>query len=174
MEVEDDHSALNPPRAATLEDLVELCRELNAQGAIYVVVGGFAIRAAGFVRETMDIDLVMDVSLENERKVYRALEYLPDKAVKELEAGEVGKYTVVRVHDDITVDLMQSACGIDYQSLVEDAQVKEVDGVLIPFASPKKLWLMKQTYREKDIVDRLFLKQLLGDDLPPTPPLVQL
>lgn len=33
---------------------------------------------------------------------------------------------------------------------------------------------MKQTYWEKDAVDRLFLKQLLGDDLPPTPPLARL
>lgn len=27
-----------------------------------------------------------------------------------------------------------------------------------------------RSHREKDALDRLFLKQLLGDDLPPTPP----
>lgn len=169
MDVEDDHQSLKPPRAATLEDLVELCRELNKQGAKYVVVGGFAIRAAGYLRETMDVDLIMDTSLENEAKVYRSLEYLPDKAVRELEAGEVGKYTVVRIHDEITVDLMKTACGLAYEDVAEDAVIGEVGGVPIPFASPKKLWLMKQTYREKDAADRLFLRQLLGDDLPPTP-----
>ncbi|CAN5783354.1 hypothetical protein BH11VER1_BH11VER1_39390 [soil metagenome] len=42
MDVEDDNDSLMPPRAATLEDLVELCRELNLRGAKYVVVGGFA------------------------------------------------------------------------------------------------------------------------------------
>src|SRR5688572_15398185 len=110
MDVEDADAPLRPPRAATLEDLVDLCRELNAQGAKYVVVGGFAIRAAGYIRETVDVDLLVDTSLENEAKVYRSLEYLPDKAVRELEAGEIGKYTVVRVHDEFTVDLMKSAC----------------------------------------------------------------
>ncbi|MEY4485440.1 MAG: hypothetical protein RL693_2892 [Verrucomicrobiota bacterium] len=30
MDVEDDNSSLMPPRAVTLEDLAELCRELNA------------------------------------------------------------------------------------------------------------------------------------------------
>ncbi len=44
----DDH----PPdeltsREPTVEDLRELCRALNDRGAKYVVVGGFAIRAAG-------------------------------------------------------------------------------------------------------------------------------
>jgi hypothetical protein len=66
---------------------------------------------------------------------------------------------------------MKSACGLAYADLIDDAVMRELNGVSIPFAPPKKLWLMKQTYREKDAVDRLFLKQLLGDDLPPTPPL---
>jgi hypothetical protein len=174
MDVEDADAPVRPPRAATLEDLVDLCRELNTHGAKYVVVGGFAIRAAGYIRETIDVDLLMDISLENESKVYRSLEALPDKAVRELEAGEVGKYTVVRVHDEFTVDLMRSACGLTYEDVALDAVTKEVGGVPIPFASPKKLWLMKQTYREKDAADRLFLRQLLGDDLPPTPPRAQL
>ena len=38
----------------------------------------------------------------------------------------------------------------------------EVDGVRIPFASPLAMWKLKQTYREKDIPDRLFLRQLLS------------
>jgi hypothetical protein len=45
------------PRQPTVEDLRDLCRELNQRGAKYVVVGGFAIRAAEYVRETMDVDL---------------------------------------------------------------------------------------------------------------------
>jgi hypothetical protein len=38
----------------------------------FVVVGGFAIRAAGYVRRTMDIDLVIDTALNNEALVYEA------------------------------------------------------------------------------------------------------
>lgn len=34
-------------REPTVEDLRDLCRALNERGAKYVVVGGFAIRAAG-------------------------------------------------------------------------------------------------------------------------------
>jgi hypothetical protein len=65
----DDLSAQNElePREPTVEDLRDLCRELNHRGARYVVVGGFAIRAAGYNRRTMDLDLVVARDPENER-----------------------------------------------------------------------------------------------------------
>jgi len=136
---------LNPleSRAPSVEDLVNLCRELNEAGALYLVVGGFAIRGAGYIRETMDVDLVIDVALENEARVFEALESLPDQAVKELVPGEVSKYTVVRVADEFVVDLMASASGIGYAEAILDSVIRTIDGVAIPFASPRLLWRMK-------------------------------
>ena len=69
-------------RPPSVEDLVMVCRSLNEQGVRYVVVGGFAIRNAGYIRETGDVDLLVDTSPENEAKLYRSLEVLPDKAVR--------------------------------------------------------------------------------------------
>jgi hypothetical protein len=159
---------LNPEecRPPSVEDLVRLCRELNEKGALYLVVGGFAIRGAGYIRETMDVDLVIDTSLENEARVFKALESLPDQAVKELIPGEVSQYTVVRVADEIMVDLMASACGIDYAEAIQDSIIRTIDGVPIPFASPRLLWRMKEkTHREKDAPDLLFLRQQYGDEI---------
>jgi hypothetical protein len=39
----------------------------------------------------------------------------------------------------------------------------EIDGVRIPFASPVLLWKTKQTHREKDELDLVFLRKLLMD-----------
>jgi hypothetical protein len=148
------------PREPGLEDLIELCRELNRRGARYVVIGGFAIRAAGYVRRTMDIDLVVDTSLQNEALVYAALEILPDKAVRELKPGEVSEYGVVRVADEVVVDLMKSACGIAYAEAATEVVAHEVNGVPIPFASPRLLWRTKKpTGRAKDAGDLIFLQQ---------------
>jgi hypothetical protein len=114
----------------------------------------------------MDIDFVIDTSLENEALVYQALEILPDQAVKELVPGEVSQYTVVRVADEIMVDLMASACGIGYEEAIKDSIIRVVDGVPIPFASPRLLWRMKvKTHREKDAPDLLFLRQQYGDEI---------
>lgn len=160
--MDDDHpTAELESREPTLEDLVHLCRELNQEGARYIVIGGFAVRAAGYARQTMDIDLLIEATLDNESRVFKALESLPDKAVRELRAGEVAEYTVVRIADEIVVDLMQRAGQIDYAQAVGEVDRRQVEGVEIPFASPRLLWRMKQpTYREKDRIDLLFLKRL--------------
>lgn len=158
-------------REPTAEDLRDLCRELNARGARYIVVGGFAIRAANYLRSTMDIDLIVATDAENEARVIDALATLPDHAARELAPGELMQYTVVRVADEIVVDLMQSAGGIDYAEAAKDVVVREVDGVAIPFASPKLLWRMKVvTGRAKDAGDLVFLRQWFAErgEAPPT------
>ncbi len=102
MDSEDDHTPAEElePREPTVEDLVDLCGRLNETGARNVVVGGFAILHSGYARRTMDIDLLVDSGLENEALVYRALESLPDRAVRDLDPGDLAKYQVVRVTMD--------------------------------------------------------------------------
>jgi len=149
-----------PPRR---EDLVALCRELNQRSARYFIVGGFAVIMAGLPRTTGDIDLLIDASLENEAKVFGALATLPDGCVRELDPGDVSKYLVVRVSDEILVDLMASASGIDYAEASKSVVLHVIDGVAIPFASPELLWRMKsRTGREKDRGDLYFLRQLFA------------
>ena len=121
-------------REPTVEDLRDLCRELNQRGAKYVVVGGFAIRAANYNRQTMNVDLIVATDAENEAKVFSALSTLPDNAVRELKPGELQLYNVIRVGDEILVDLMHSAGGVDYAEAIKDVVVREVDGVPVPFA----------------------------------------
>ena len=167
--MDDDHGTEGEElisRAPTQEDFVKLCARLNELGARYIVIGGFAIITSGYPRSTMDIDFVIDTSLENEALVYQALEILPDQAVKELLPGEVSQYSVVRVGDEICVDLMASACGIGYEEAIKDSIIRTVDGVPIPFASPRLLWRMKEkTHRAKDAPDLLFLRQQYADEI---------
>jgi hypothetical protein len=123
-------------REPTVEDLRDLCRELNQRGAKYLVIGGFAMRAANYNRTTMAVDLMVAADLENEAKVFAALATLPDNAVRELQPGELQKHNVIRIGDEILVDLLRTAGGIDYAEAAKDVVVREVDGVPIPFASP--------------------------------------
>ena len=152
------------PREPTLEDLRDLCRELNSRGAQYVVIGGFAIRAAGYNRRTMDIDLIVARDEENEARLYAALSTLPDNAVRELQSGELRRYNVIRIADEVVVDLMASAGSIEYEEASRDVVSHDVDGVRIPFASPRLLWRMKAaTHREKDAGDLVFLRHWFAE-----------
>jgi hypothetical protein len=157
----DDDTPLES-RPPTLADVVSLCRRLNEEGARYVVVGGMAIIQAGFVRATEDVDLLIDASADNVGRVKRALMSLPDGAAAEVRDEDVSSYVVVRVADEIVVDLMQAACGIEYAEARQEVEHVELDGVSIPFARPALLWRMKETMREKDRLDRMFLARLLG------------
>ncbi|MFM2199521.1 MAG: hypothetical protein RLZZ505_2953 [Verrucomicrobiota bacterium] len=153
-------------RAPHMEDLVALCARLNELGANYLVIGGWAIISSGFRRTTEDLDFIIATDPANEAKVFQALETLPDKAVLELEPGEVSKYTVVRVNDEITVDLMASASGIFYDEAKNDVIVRNITGVPIPFASPRLLYRMKEkTHREKDRADLLFLRTHYAEEI---------
>ena len=152
-------------------DLVALCRALNDLGARYVVIGGFAMILAGFARATAGVDLLIDTSLDNEALVYKALEILPDKAVRELKPGETSQYSVVRVGDEIMVDLMKSAFGIEYAEAIKEIVIREVQGVPIPFALPRLLWRAKKpSRRPKDAEDLMFLQQYFQEhgEEPPT------
>ncbi|MFN8092686.1 MAG: hypothetical protein U0599_10780 [Vicinamibacteria bacterium] len=126
-----------------------------------MVLGGMAVIQAGFVRATNDIDLLVDTSPENQERVRRALMALPDGAVRDMAPDDLDRYVVVRVADEFVVDLMKSACGIDYAAAAPLVDVVEIEGVPIPFASPRLLWRTKQTHRDKDKVDLAFLARLL-------------
>jgi hypothetical protein len=148
-------------RAPRLSDLVTLCRDLNSEGARYVVIGGMAVIQAGFPRATGDIDLLVDTAAENQERVRRALMKLSDQAVRDMTSEDLETYAVVRVADEFVVDLMKAACGIAFEEASREVEVVDIDGVPIPFASPELLLRMKDTYREKDKLDRAFLEQLV-------------
>jgi hypothetical protein len=148
-------------REPQIEDLVRICRALNDAGALYILIGGFAVIAHGGARTTKDIDLLVDASPENVTRVKQALRILEDRAVEEVADTDVARYAVVRVADEIVVDLMAVACGIDYGDAVRDARRITIEGVTIPVASPGTLIRTKNTVRPSDAADCRYLKELL-------------
>jgi len=148
-------------RPPTIADLVRLCQALNAQEAKYLVIGGMAMIQAGFVRATVDVDLLIETSRENQEKVRKALMTLPDQAVRDVHPDDIDRYTVVRIADEFVVDLMGKACGMDFDHAKSSLEQVAIDGVSIPFASAELMWQLKQTKREKDEPDRMFLRELL-------------
>lgn len=150
-------------RPATLQDLVTLCQALNDRGAKYVVIGGTAMIQLGFVRATEDIDLLIQRGVENERQVIAALATLPDHAAQEIKPGEIEEFEVIRVADEIVVDLMSQASGVAFEEASSGIEWREVQGVRIPFASAELMLRFKQGLREKDVLDRRFLEELLKE-----------
>jgi hypothetical protein len=157
----DDREDRQYVRVPRLEDVVRICRSLNAAGARYLLIGGFAVVAHGLGRPTKDIDLLVDDAPENVALVKQGLSVLADGAASELADSDVRSYTVVRVADEVLVDLLGRACGVAYEEAARDAEIVELDGVPIPIASKRTLIRTKDTVRPSDRADREFLESLL-------------
>jgi hypothetical protein len=157
----DDSDDAAYARAPEPEDLIRICRALNDAGAQYVLIGGFAVVAHGASRFTKDIDLLVDEAPENIARVKQGLRILADNAAAEVADGDVRDHTVVRVVDEVIVDLMGRACGLTYTDVAADMEWHDLGGVRVPVASPSALVRTKDTYRPQDALDRAFLQQLL-------------
>jgi len=157
----DDQDAAAYARAPEPEDLIRICRALNDAGARYVLIGGFAVVAHGASRFTKDIDFLVDDAPENIARVKQGLGILADNAAAEVADDDVRDHTVVRVVDEVIIDLMGRACGLTYADVAADMEWHDLSGVRVPVASPSALVRTKDTYRPQDAIDRSFLQQIL-------------
>ncbi len=78
-----------------------------------------------------------------------------------IQAGFVRATSDIDLLIDTSPENQERACGIDYAAAAPLVDVVEIEGVPIPFASPRLLWRTKQTHRDKDKVDLAFLARLL-------------
>jgi hypothetical protein len=157
----DDQDAAAYARAPEPEDVTRICRALNDAGAHYVLIGGFAVVAHGASRFTKDIDLLVDEAPENIARVKQGLSILADNAAAEVADTDVRDHTVVRVVDEVIIDLMGRACGLTFADVAPDMEWHDLGGVRVPVASPSALVRTKDTYRPQDAIDRSFLHHLL-------------
>ena len=152
-------------RPATWDDLKFVAQALNAAGARYALIGGYAIAAHGYNRFSEDLDILVDPAPDNTRRWIEALSTLPDGACREL-AGQddifqrEGEYAI-RVNDEFTVDVMPAACGHRYQELAPHIEERELDGVKVPILGLAGLLLTKEGMREKDRADRRVIEEAL-------------
>lgn len=157
----DDAGNREYSRTPQVQDVLKICRSLNDQGVQYILIGGFAVIFHGFVRGTKDIDFLVNPSEENINKLKQAMSILEDNAIALIADDEVSKYQVVRIADEVVVDLMAKACGIDYEHAKEGIVWMEIEGVKIPVADKEWLIRMKNTTRSSDHMDVSFLKRQL-------------
>jgi hypothetical protein len=152
-------------RPATWEDVVHTARLLNREGVRYLLVGGYALAAHGYVRMTEDIDIVVAPDPENTRRWVLALSKLPDGAAREL-ADEADPFQgdqlhAIRINDEFTVDVLPSVCGIPFSELEQHLEWMSLDGERIPVLDLHGLLKTKQGLRPKDQADAAVLRRVI-------------
>jgi hypothetical protein len=156
----------------------EILRLLIEAGVDFVVVGGFAVIAHGYLRTTKDIDLVPRPTTDNRRKLERALISVNAKPLEQADfrseqmPGQWGPGALSHggnwaLQTDLgRVDILQYIDRVDvvetYTELREQALEPDVPDVgVVRFASLEHLELMKKVAgRPQDINDLAQLEQI--------------
>lgn len=128
-----------------------------------MLIGGYALYALGYQRGTVDIDVVLQPTREQGDRAKRALLRLPDAAAREIDPEWFTEGETIRVADAFVVDLMFTAAGETYESLLPYAVTVDFDGIPIHTLTAEGLLKTKQTVREKDRLDREVLERALHE-----------
>jgi hypothetical protein len=137
-----------------------VCALLNAHGARYVLVGASAMQLWGTTRATQDVDILIEPTEENARRVLEALSHLPFAIASEWLASEIIKRPVTIIGDMPNVDVLTVAWSVHYRDAAPAATVFEVEGVSIPAASIDHLIQSKRTGRLQDAADIQILEEI--------------
>lgn len=148
------------------EPLLKVCDLLNRHGVHYLVAGAHACILHGLVRTTEDVDLLVEDDDGNFRKLIDALSQLHDHAAAELTVDDLRDNTVIKVADEVEVDISKQAWKVSYADAHSRVETTTIDGVTIPYMGLQDLIRSKETYREKDKADLQLLKRIAAQHKP--------
>ncbi len=164
----------------TAKALVRVFRALNDAGVRYLVVGGLAVVAHGYVRFTKDLDLVLDFSDEHLKQAIVGLESLgyrpqvpvaladlasPEARQEWIESKNVKVLTLFsEAFQGLSIDILL-AIPFDFAATFERCRLEEAEpGVQVPFVGLDDLLAMKEAAgRPQDLADVAKLRLLAGN-----------
>ena len=137
-----------------------VCAAMNAEGVNYVLVGATAVQLWGHARATRDVDILIEPTVENARRVLAGLEALGSWGARAWSAEELAAKQVTVIGDLPRVDVLTVAWSVHYRDARPAATVFTVEGVAIPTASIEHLIASKRTGRLQDAADIEALEEI--------------
>ena len=141
-------------------DIEGLLKSLNARSARYVVIGAMAFPVYGYARATLDVDLFIEPSQENARRVRAALSEfgydMTDVSVEDL----LTKKVLIRQYL-LEADIHPFVAGVTFGEVWTRRVEDRIGGTPTAFASLEDLIRMKEAAgRPKDLEDLRVLRKL--------------
>lgn len=122
------------------------------------MIGGFAINLHGYNRSTKDIDIWIDDTLENRKRLRKALKEQGSGDYPIIETMDfIPGWTDFQLNMGFKLDIMTSVKGLEkigFEECFNYAIVAEIEGVLVRFLQYNHLIACKRaTGRPQDLVD---------------------
>jgi hypothetical protein len=137
--------------------------ELGRAGIDFAVVGGMAISFNGFVRATEDMDILVQPSPENLRRLLDCLKNWGEGWARELTVEDFAiEEGSIRVIENFDLDIFVKMRGKTLDDFRPNLRFFQSDEVRIAYLSPADLIFLKQdSWREKDRLDVSAMKEIL-------------
>lgn len=146
-------------------DYKDILESLLNEGAEFILVGAYALAAHGFPRATMDIDIWVNPTADNAKKVYAALGKFgaPMSMISEADLSKGDTIVQIGVAPR-RIDILTQISGVDFNEGRKDAINVEIDGININILSARHLIKNKlATGRPKDLEDAGNLRRHLKE-----------
>ena len=142
------------------KDYEEMLQILLEDEVKFLVVGAYAMGAHGYPRATGDLDLWVEATNENSRKLYSCLDKFgaPLSQLTEEIFCEKGIIFQIGVSPR-RIDIITYIDGVDFAKAYDTKEIIEIEGLNIPFLSKEDLIKNKRaTGRKKDKLDADYLE----------------
>jgi predicted nucleotidyltransferase len=133
----------------------ELLQLFNQQEVAYAICGGFAVAHHGFVRMTLDLDLLIDPDPENAERAFVALSKFgfgqAGFTVEDLQRSDTA---ITLGEQPNQIDLLTRMSSAPASVVVSNADLSEMDGIQVRVVNKRDLIIAKQeANRTKDRID---------------------
>ncbi len=140
------------------EEVLRLWSSFEKNQLRYLMVGGFAANLHGHFRTTGDLDVWIEDSVENRKKLRTCLAELEVGDFASIEKMEfIPGWSSINLPNGIELDLMTYLRGFpqeEFSNCLKMASYAEINGIRIPFLHINHLISEKQLLqRPKDLID---------------------
>ena len=138
--------------------IIEIWKYFSLNKVKYLTIGGFAVNIYGYGRNTGDIDIYIEDSIENRENLRVALKQSGIGDFKNLNTVQfIPGWTDITLNFNLRLDIMTSVKGLEnstFEQLLEKAYIAEINNIPVYFIDYENLIKSKKaTNRPKDILD---------------------
>lgn len=137
------------------QDFKEFIQSLNNNNVRYLIIGGYAVALHGYPRYTKDIDIWVELSPDNAKKIMHALDDFGFGSLELKESDFLEPDMIIQLgYPPNRIDMILSPTGVDFQSCFPNRVIVEVEGVQVNFIDLDNLKKNKEaTGRKQDLAD---------------------
>ena len=138
--------------------IIEIWKYFSLNRVKYLTIGGFAVNIYGYGRNTGDIDIFIEDSVENRENLRLALKQSGIGDFKNLSTIQfIPGWTDITLNFNLRLDIMTSVKGLEnktFEQLLEKAYIAEINDIQVYFIDYENLIIAKKAAnRPKDILD---------------------